>query len=44
VLDAGLPQAIPPTIYARVGNIPAAVLVIAALIVVIRRRVMRQNF
>jgi apolipoprotein N-acyltransferase len=37
VLDAGLPQAIPPTIYARVGNIPAAVLVIAALIVVIRR-------
>jgi len=44
VLDAGLPQAIPPTIYARVGNIPAAILVIAALIVVMRRRVMRQNF
>jgi len=39
VLDAGLPQAIPPTIYARVGNIPTAILVIAALIVVIRRRV-----
>jgi apolipoprotein N-acyltransferase len=39
VLDAGLPQAIPPTVYAQVGNIPAAILVIAALIVVIRRRV-----
>jgi apolipoprotein N-acyltransferase len=44
VLDAGLPQAIPPTIYARIGNIPAAIIVIAALILVIWRRVKRQNF
>src|SRR5258706_5683162 len=35
VLDAGLPAAIPPTIYARIGNIPAAIIVIAALILVI---------
>jgi apolipoprotein N-acyltransferase len=38
VLDSGLPSAISPTIYARAGDIPAAVLVIAALIFVIRRR------
>jgi apolipoprotein N-acyltransferase len=38
VLDSGLPPAIPPTIYARLGDIPAAVLVAAALIIVIRRR------
>jgi apolipoprotein N-acyltransferase len=44
VLDAGLPAAIPPTIYARIGNIPAAMIVIAALIFVIWRRVKRPNF
>jgi apolipoprotein N-acyltransferase len=44
VLDAGLPAAIPPTIYARIGNIPAAIIVIAALIFVIWRRVKRPNF
>ncbi|MBR0755891.1 apolipoprotein N-acyltransferase [Bradyrhizobium jicamae] len=38
VLDAGLPAAIAPTIYARVGNYPAAVIVIIALLVVTRRR------
>ena len=27
VLDSGLPSAIPPTIYARVGDIPAAIIV-----------------
>jgi apolipoprotein N-acyltransferase len=42
VLDSGLPSAIPPTIYARAGDIPAAVLVIAALIFVIRRRVAKR--
>jgi apolipoprotein N-acyltransferase len=41
VLDASLPAAIPPTIYARIGNIPAAIIVIAALIFVMWRRVMR---
>jgi apolipoprotein N-acyltransferase len=38
VLDSSLPVAIPPTIYARSGDIPAAVLFVAALIVVFRRR------
>jgi apolipoprotein N-acyltransferase len=43
VLDASLPAAIPPPIYARIGNIPATIIVIAALIFVIRRRMMRQK-
>ena len=38
VLDSGLPAAIKPTIYARLGDIPAAILVATALIIVIRRR------
>jgi apolipoprotein N-acyltransferase len=39
VLDSGLPSAIAPTVYARTGDIPAAVIVAAAaLIIVIRRR------
>jgi apolipoprotein N-acyltransferase len=38
VLDSGLPAAIAPTIYARLGDIPAAVIVAVALIIVIRRR------
>jgi apolipoprotein N-acyltransferase len=38
VLDSSLPSAIPPTIYARSGDIPAAIVVIAALIFVVRRR------
>src|SRR4051812_14074958 len=38
VLDSGLPAAIKPTIYARLGDIPAAVIVAAALIIAIRRR------
>jgi apolipoprotein N-acyltransferase len=42
VLDSSLPSAIPPTIYARVGDIPAAMMVIIALIVVIRRRLVKQ--
>lgn len=43
VLDAGLPTAIGPTIYARIGNIPAAIIVIIAFVFVILRRVRRQN-
>jgi apolipoprotein N-acyltransferase len=39
VLDSGLPSAIAPTIYARTGDTPAAILVAAALLFVIRRRV-----
>jgi apolipoprotein N-acyltransferase len=39
VLDSRLPLAIPPTVYVRAGDIPAAILLIAALIFVIGRRV-----
>ena len=38
VLDSSLPSAIPPTIYARTGDIPAALIVAAALIFSMRRR------
>ena len=38
VLDSRLPSAIPPTPYARAGDIPAAIIVAIALIVAIRRR------
>jgi apolipoprotein N-acyltransferase len=44
VLDSGLPSAIPPTIYARTGNIPAASIVVFALIFIIRRRVAGRTF
>jgi apolipoprotein N-acyltransferase len=39
VLDSSLPVAIAPTIYARSGDIPAGIIVIAGLIFVVRRRV-----
>jgi apolipoprotein N-acyltransferase len=42
VLDSGLPSAIAPTIYARNGDIPAAIIVAAALLFVIRRRAMKK--
>jgi apolipoprotein N-acyltransferase len=38
VLDSQLPVPIPPTIYARSGDIPAAILFVAALMLVLRRR------
>jgi apolipoprotein N-acyltransferase len=38
VLDSRLPSAIPPTPYARVGDIPAAIMAAFAFIFVIRRR------
>jgi apolipoprotein N-acyltransferase len=43
VLDSTLPSALPPTIYARVGDIPAAIIVAAALIFVIRRRAAKRS-
>jgi apolipoprotein N-acyltransferase len=43
VLDSSLPSAIPPTIYARSNDIPAAIIVAAALIFVIRRRVAKRR-
>ena len=38
VLDSALPSALPPTIYARIGDGPTALVVIAAWIFVMRRR------
>lgn len=43
VLDANLPAAIAPTIYARVGDIPAAIMVAAGLLLVLRRRVVKRS-
>jgi apolipoprotein N-acyltransferase len=38
VLDAKLPRPIAATTYARVGNLPAAVIIAVAFILVLRRR------
>jgi len=38
VLDSGLPSPIPPTVYARAGDIPAAMIVTVALLFVVSRR------
>jgi len=43
VLDAILPAAITPTVYARVGDMPAALLAAIAIVVVIRRRARGSN-
>jgi len=43
VLDSSLPSAIAPTVYARVGDIPAAIMIAAALLFVIRRRVTKRT-
>jgi apolipoprotein N-acyltransferase len=43
VLDSTLPAANPPTVYARAGDIPAAIMVTLALIVVIRRRMAKRS-
>ncbi|MGY8665849.1 apolipoprotein N-acyltransferase [Bradyrhizobium sp. UFLA05-109] len=42
VLDSGLPAAIPPTVYARTGDIPAAILVALAVILAVRKRIARR--
>jgi apolipoprotein N-acyltransferase len=42
VLDSGLPSVIRPTVYARVGDIPAAVIIAVALLLIIRRRVAKR--
>jgi apolipoprotein N-acyltransferase len=38
VLDARLPSPISPTIYARAGDLPAAIILATGLLLVIRRR------
>jgi apolipoprotein N-acyltransferase len=43
VLDANLPSALPPTVYARIKDVPAAVIMAAALLLVFRRRFARRN-
>jgi apolipoprotein N-acyltransferase len=43
VLDSKLPAAIPPTVYARTGNIPAAILLAAAFLFVVRRRLAKRT-
>jgi apolipoprotein N-acyltransferase len=43
VLDSPLPAAIAPTVYARLGNSPAAILVALALVVVLSRRRRRRR-
>jgi apolipoprotein N-acyltransferase len=43
VLDSGLPSALPPTIYARAGDIPAAIIVIVGFVFVFRRRVAKRR-
>ena len=42
VLDSPLPAAIAPTLYARTGDTPAAIGIAAALLFVIRRRLLRR--
>jgi apolipoprotein N-acyltransferase len=42
VLDSSLPSAIRLTVYARIGDIPVAIIAIVALIYVIRRRVAKR--
>jgi apolipoprotein N-acyltransferase len=39
VLDSALPSAIAPTVYARTGDSPAAIIIAMALLFVIRRRI-----
>jgi apolipoprotein N-acyltransferase len=43
VLDAGLPSAIAPTVYARSGDIPAAIMIAAAFLFIIRRRAAKRT-
>jgi apolipoprotein N-acyltransferase len=43
VLDSELPSANPPTLYARAGDVPAAVMVALAMIFVVRRRMTKRD-
>ncbi|TAK46663.1 MAG: apolipoprotein N-acyltransferase [Xanthobacteraceae bacterium] len=38
VLDAALPSALPPTVYARAGDVPVALAMAALVVLVLRRR------
>jgi apolipoprotein N-acyltransferase len=43
VLDSGLPAANPPTVYARLGDAPIAVIIAVALIFVVLRRTAKRR-
>jgi len=43
VLDSTLPVAITPTVYARAGDLPAAIVLAAALLLVLRRRAAKRT-
>jgi apolipoprotein N-acyltransferase len=43
VLDSGLPAAISPTIYARTGDVPAAIIIVATLMFAIGRRLGKRS-
>ncbi|MDA9401183.1 apolipoprotein N-acyltransferase [Bradyrhizobium sp. CCBAU 45389] len=43
ILDASLPAAIPPTVYVRLGDVPAAMLVALGVILAVRRRVAKRH-
>ena len=43
VLDANLPTALSPTIYARLRDIPTGLILAVALLLVVRRRLARRN-
>jgi apolipoprotein N-acyltransferase len=43
VLDSALPSANQPTVYSRTGDVPTAVIMALAMILVIRRRMMKRS-
>jgi apolipoprotein N-acyltransferase len=43
VLDSRLPLPIASTIYARVGDIPAAIIIAAGLLIALSRRMTKRN-
>jgi apolipoprotein N-acyltransferase len=43
VLDSSLPSSVASTIYARLGDIPAAIIVIAGLLIALLRRVVKRT-
>jgi apolipoprotein N-acyltransferase len=43
VLDSSLPSAIAPTVYARVGDVPAAIMMASALFFIMRRRAAKRT-
>jgi apolipoprotein N-acyltransferase len=43
VLDSALPQPLAATLYARIGDSPAGLMVLAALALVLERRLRRRN-